>query len=944
MGLLVCMLQTAYAGVPTAGDQHTLLPAPIAPAAQGHDPNHSDKLQVQNYTVEAGKTITIPTYGLDRSLAMNPQPIFIREEKAGEILIEGKQQGATLILLWESAGVRSIRITVTAPKAEIETRAKMARELSPLYRSQKKRAFRFFYDTRYSFQNDGSQLRKVSEVRRVGDHKMAVKGATPYGELNANLMMEYRKDVNTGGGVTMPADAKMGLYDTKIPYMEKMDAVAGTQFVHTDQYGFPGARILGFFLAPSVMRLEKGAARSVHPFFFMGRERDGSTFDSPAGIRNRELKNQYAGAGAQYFIWDRNKISAAGYRRRFGPAVGKSNGNADVGLDLNRGPVRFKAELGADDRNQAAFNGVLFLGTENFSIENSWVNVEKDYRTVTGSTSGSGQLGYTLYAGWYPPEGNLRAYLDSSILRSRTSLSNDPRFRNDYAKTISPRLEWSAPDGSTLQFGAGYEDQRAFSSPLIRKRLDGRYAKDFYLGRRFLENVGLFTTASLESFRKAVDSAGFNANRGGLGMGMSLNLLSGLTLLSQYTIYKISEREPTPPGNPTYPGQFVFQVDYGRQLTPLPGTMRVGVRYTNEQDTFNKTQQPFSQQDRIEGSAGINFRMSPETSIYLDARAVSLKSIVGEAPQAEFSLVTGLRTSALSPIRIAQKGKVEGYVFKDFNANGVRDADEPGLAGFEISIAGGPGKKTDASGFYRLRVKEGQWVVKAAGQVPEGWFFSTVSQQAIELLPGEVRTIQFGVSAQIQVRGRSYLDVNRNSFFDAGDVPMAGIEVQMKSGQRGQTSGEGQYSIFRVLPGANRVSLDLDSLPPGYRTLSPIEKSFDADAGDSITYDVVLGAEHLLSGVVFKDINHDGSKGGDDLGLAGIAVSAGGYKSVTNREGRFFIRDLPVGKWSVSVEKETLPPGYKLASKPYNIEVPTGPLIRQDLYFAIDGPSEKQSA
>ncbi len=938
------MTQTGYADLPTAGDRRVLLPAPVRPALQGRDPAASEKLKVQNYSVEAGKTITIPTEGLERSLAMNPTPIFIQQEKPGEMIIEGKQPGATLILLWESAGVRSIRITVTVPKAEIETRKKMDRERSPLYQSQKKRAFKFFYDTRYSFQNDGRELAKVSEVRRVGDHQMGLKGLTPFGQLKGNLLMQYRKDVTTGGGVTMPMDAKMGLYDTKLPHVQNMDGVVGTQFVNADQYGFPGARIQGVSLAPSVMRLEKGEAHSVHPFFFVGHERDGSSIDSPAGIRNREIKNKYAGAGAQYFLWKQNKISAAAYHRWSGPPEARADSNADVGLDLGRGPVRLTAEMGTDDKEQAALNTVLLLNTEKFSVENRWVNVEKDYRTVTGSVAGSGQLGYTLYAGWYPPESSVRAYLDSSLLRSRTSPSNHPRFKNDYAKTFSPRLEWSAPSGATAQFGASYEDQRAFSSPLIRKRLDGRFSKDFYLGRPFLDNIGFFTTGSLESFRKAVDSPGFNANRSGAGAGMNMSLLSGLSLLVQYTVYKLSEREPLPPGKRTYPGQFVFQIDYGRQLSPLPGTLRVGVRYTNEEDTFNKVQQPFLQQDRIEGNAGLYFRISPETSVFVDSRAVTLKSIVGEAPQAEFSLVTGLRTSMLSPFRIPQKGKVEGYVFKDINANGVRDPEEPGLAGFQISIAGGPSKRTDEKGFYRLRVKEGKWVVTANGQVPEGWFFSTVSQQAMELLPGEVQTVHFGVSAQIQVRGRVYLDLNHNNFFDVGDIPMSGIGLKMTSGQRGQTSGEGFYSIFRVLPGANQVRIDLDSLPSGYRTLSPTEKSFDAAAGDVVTYDIVLGAERIISGMVFDDKNHDGSKGSDERGLAGIAVSAGGTKSVTNREGRFFIRDLPPGKLSVFVEEETVPEGYKLTSQPYNIEVPTGPLMRQDLYFALERSSEKQSA
>ncbi len=929
------MGQTAYAALPVAGDQRALLPAPVASAAPNRNPSSTEKLKVENYSVEAGKTITIPTYGFERSLVMNPQPVLILEEKPGEIIIEGKQPGATLILLWEAAGVRSIRMTVTVPKTEIETREKIAREQSPLYQSQKKRAFKFFYDTRYSIQRDGREITKISEVRRVGDHQMAMKGQTPFGHLKGNLLMEYRKDANTRSGVTMPSDVKMGLYETRLPRMRSMDAVGGTQFVSADPYGFPGARILGVSLAPSVMRLEKAEARSLHPFFFVGRERDGSTIDSPAGIRNRKLKNRFVGAGAQYFLWKQNKISAATYHRWDGPQESRADRNADVKLDLGRGPVRFATELGADDENQAALNSVLLLSTEKFSIENRWVNVEKDYRTVTGSAAGSGQLGYSLYAGWYPPEGNVRVYLDAGLLRSRTSPSLEPRFKKHYAKTISPRLEWSAPDGSTLQFGAAYEDQRPVSSPLIRKRLDGRYSKDFYFGRRFFENAGFFALASLESFRKAVNSPGFNANRSGVGAGVNVNIFSGFSASAQHTVYKLSEKEPVPPGSRTYPNQFIVQIDYGRQLSPLPGTLRVGVRYTNEQDTFNKVQQPFSQQDRIEGNAGLYFRMSPETSFYVDSRVVRLKSTVGDAPRAEFSLVTGLRTGLLSPIRIPQKGKVEGCVFKDVNANGIREPEEPGLAGFEVSIAGGPAKKTDENGFYRLRVKEGQWVVTAAGQVPEGWFFSTVSQQALELLPGEVRTIHFGVSAQIQARGRIYLDLNRNSFFDSGDVPMAGIEIKMASGQRGRTNGEGLYSIFRVLPGANRVSIDLNSLPSGYRTLSPTEKSFDAAAGDAITYDVVLGADRIISGVVFEDKDQDGSRGSGEWGVAGIAVSAGGYKSVTNLDGRFFIRDLSPGPKSVFVEEETVPAAYKLISEPYLIEVPNGPLMRQDLHFAL---------
>jgi hypothetical protein len=72
-----------------------------------------------------------------------------------------------------------------------------------------------------------------------------------------------------------------------------------------------------------------------------------------------------------------------------------------------------------------------------------------------------------------------------------------------------------------------------------------------------------------------------------------------------------------------------------------------------------------------------------------------------------------------------------------------------------------------------------------------------------------------------EIRGRVFVDLNRNGLFDAGDKPLAGVVLRLDEGFVIETDGTGSYRFPNVASGEHRLSLDPASFPITYMNLSP---------------------------------------------------------------------------------------------------------------------------
>jgi hypothetical protein len=165
-------------------------------------------------------------------------------------------------------------------------------------------------------------------------------------------------------------------------------------------------------------------------------------------------------------------------------------------------------------------------------------------------------------------------------------------------------------------------------------------------------------------------------------------------------------------------------------------------------------------------------------------------------------------------------GKISGVKFNDLNANGVRDAGEPGLANWRIYIdrnlnghfdVGERSALTNVFGQYSINnLAPGTYRVREVQQ--PGWRQTAPSPLGYHtvVLPlfGSASNRNFGNTRTVRISGTVYNDANANHVRNVGEGGLAGFKVYLDSnnngafdaGERNVTTGVSGTYVFNALP------------------------------------------------------------------------------------------------------------------------------------------------
>lgn len=874
---------------------------------------------VELFTVDQDQTVLLSVHSIQRYVVTDPRIVQVLEKTEEGLLIKGTTIGNTIILLWDNAGLRTLRVVVRVPAAQIKLHEEIRQRSSKLYRSHKDRAFRFFHQSTFSVLNTGAVLGRLDEASKTNDHDFRFEGQTPYGILAGQTLYEYRKDKMLEKSVSMTRDLKAGLYDSKMAAVQGYDFVGGQDFVWKNQYGLPGVRMEGVQIRPSQRRIIAPKSGQVDFGFLAGQERDGGLIDSPAGIRNRKLKDKMAAQEMAVHLGTGATLSGGLFQRWGGPKEQQSDHNFVGQYRWENRNFFARSEIGGDGETQSALD--IEGGAHNlwFDIHQGWRNVDKDYLTISGSPPGRGYLGY-YGGGRVLPFALPLKYEKFEILWGtevyRDRLSINPEKPKKYIKNFYPGTHWQLPGDIYWDTFFILEDFKAASFPYLHREFVNRVSRDFWLAGPWIKSVGFYIQNAIDSYRKASDTPGFNSDRYEIAPGIHMNLPFGFYGSGEYHWNRLEEKDPVDPGNRTYPAQMMVELGWNHQLGSLPLMLDFSGRYVDERNTFGKIHQPFAGQDRLEFRAGVQYQVRSIGVLFAESRALMARSIeVPDLRNAEFTLDAGVRVRWDSPFYIPARGKIQGFVFNDKNGNGVKDPSEPGIAGYRVKAEPGSETSTDGSGHYKLEIWESEVVVKMTSPLLKGYFFTTQSQQSFEILPESDETLNFGIATQISVKGRIFLDLDGDKIYSSGDVPMSGVQVQLQSGQSGISGVDGWYSIIRVPPGSNRLMLAYMTLPQGYHSQTGIRYDFEGQGGDSLEYNFPMAADRIISGFVFEDTNRDGVMGKDEKGIPGVVVKTVNGQVTTNQQGTYILRDLPYGEVTISLDPAGIPKPFK-APKP----------------------------
>ncbi len=260
----------------------------------------------------------------------------------------------------------------------------------------------------------------------------------------------------------------------------------------------------------------------------------------------------------------------------------------------------------------------------------------------------------------------------------------------------------------------------------------------------------------------------------------------------------------------------------------------------------------------------------------------------------------------MQPVLFPLPALIAGRVFHDLNADGIKDPEEPGIAGIgvdlEVDFSGGgsdsqsfvsvesgqhgffvdvPGLETATCTLSLKSSTLGAWVpTSPATRVVEGLEpTETVSAQHFGLIPGPAK-----------IRGKAFVDENGNGNRDSGEPNLADVPVSIDVTIEGQgtiahdtiTNGNGKYEVAIDLdPGQTAdvvISIDAGDVP-GMSPTTPLTLTVSDVEPSEQFYGRNFGFEELeysirIEGRVFADLDGDALSVGSVDGMGGIPVTA----------------------------------------------------------------------
>ncbi|MEZ6125083.1 MAG: SdrD B-like domain-containing protein [Planctomycetaceae bacterium] len=278
--------------------------------------------------------------------------------------------------------------------------------------------------------------------------------------------------------------------------------------------------------------------------------------------------------------------------------------------------------------------------------------------------------------------------------------------------------------------------------------------------------------------------------------------------------------------------------------------------------------------------------------------------------------------------RVLLAAQIQGTVYHDVNADGVRQQTEDGLPNWTVFLdqnqngsldVGEASTQSDADGQYRFTgLPDGNY--RVAEIIKPDWTATNPASgfTDVTITAGQDEQVNFlneGTAGTSTITGNVWRDVNNDTVKDPEDTPLANWTIFLDLNKDGTldpdepyvlTDGNGDYTFTGVLGGApgNAIGYEVTEIvPTGWE---PRDINISAEVVDGET--VVMpdfsnwpDPEQLtsVSGRVFNDVNGNGIQDAGESGLSGWRVFADLNLNNTFDTGEPFGTTSVTGNYSV---------------------------------------------
>ena len=776
-----------------------------------NDPSLSIQQPIE---IQEGKYIIISGSNIKRFLVVQPELLYAEKLNDNEVSVMAKGRGSATIILWDDSGRTSIECTGIMLIPEGPTLEETMRK-----EEESTGNFKLRYNLDWYSYYTGHSLKTIERTGNYSFiHNLRMDGATPYGLLDAEITER-----------TFPTSTDMtyisaGLTNGKLGDFKGFNLRAGDYSPSFDNLAIPGANLRGVYFSSPAFNNKLDYA------IFWGKENGGGY--GTLSTTYKSLNSFMSGFKLNFspVTWQNYKFSVA-----HGWGRDRQDYLKDYAYDFI-GSWNFKKhgysyEIASDTKNLAQ------SFTSRYNGDNLYVNlmlrdVDKQFMSITGPGLRQGELGALLNLN-YRPTDKLTFTQRVDIYRDRLypAEDNPNRFNEDLDSTLTYKLDplTSLEASYTLQNDLGKLSQLRYQSyGFGANRLFSLFGKEIstYLNYSHQDNNNFSSPA-------------LNYTNEKFYAGLRFSVIGALYYYFNRELNWLAESNT---GAQSRPNVMETGLDWYDRIgkSPFWGSVRFTYR---DEERANSPLAFLSGEDYIEGYGELSFRPADGQEIYASAR---IRNVWKDNPTAisrtEASFNVGMKLLWDTGLRWDAVSTIEGYVFKDYNSNGLMERDEPPVFGIKIWLGKKQSQITDELGYFKFVNVRGKiaYLTLDTGTLPASYMLTVPVTQGIPIVNAAATKVYFGITSRSEIRGIVFDDLNEDGEYSMGEKGVAGVAITLDGNKTVTTGVDGSYTYSQAQPGEHELVADLNSIPVYYLPLVALKKKFPLQEGESSVWNIPL--------------------------------------------------------------------------------------------------------
>ena len=773
----------------------------------------------QAIEIEYGKSLLIIGNNITRSLATYPDIIDAAQRNPDELLLTAKGVGYTDFHIWQEDKERKTLQILIIP---VKLKGTSIGE-GMLLEGERAESFKLSYSVDWYSYEQGKRIRSLNRTSYGYYHYLALDGPSPYGNLDTSLSVRSLRTTTDLTHLTLGLTR-----GTWGPFKDfSLRAMSFTPSIYNLSYGSSGLR--GIKLSSPMFN------KKINYTLFWGREGGGRYGNLSPGLY--KLRNSFlSGFGLNYSPSGKQDYSFSvvhGWGRERGDYLNAYNYDLSGSWYFDKWHTRYEI---ANDSETFAHLFNMSYAAPNFSFRTEFRDTDRNFRSATSYGGRRGEIGGTISVSAQHTD-RLSTSYSLDVFKDRLNFSPERKNRLNESFSWGANYKIDALTNLSLNYNLNNNLGQAAQSRYQSQGMSLSRTSNF-LQKKIYSSLGYSHRESKSYPLHTSDSISDS-----IYTGLNFRLIGDIYYSANKNFSWLDQRSSA---IHTMNESMGMGLSWSGKITsrdPLYGNIRFYYQ-TQENPASSSNIVVLSGQDYIEGYSELSYRPADGNEFYISGRVRNVwpADSASSSKGMEVDFRAGMRYKWDTGIRWETVRTIDGYVFNDYNADGLRSSGEPGILGVRVWLGKDKAQVTDYTGYYKFtKVKAKKVYISVdADTLPSGYMLTTSSTQEVLLTAGKLTKINFGIGNQSEIAGMVFEDTDEDSSLSATDIGVRGITLILDNEKKISTDTYGRYFFRNVPVGKHTITVDLDSIPTEYIPTVPLTQEIELFEGTSYNCNVPL--------------------------------------------------------------------------------------------------------